>query len=48
MYKRKKIDLIGRGVKAAEIKDRDTAPSKLKEEIRSQLTKIEIYKSRAI
>ena len=30
MYKGKKTDLVGRGVKAAEIKDRDATPSKPK------------------
>ena len=47
MYRGREIDLVGRGVKAAEIKDRDAAPSKLKKEIGGQLAKIGTYKSRA-
>ena len=47
IYIGRKTDLVGRGVKAAEIKDRDTTPSKLEKEIGGQLAKIETYRSRA-
>ena len=33
MYKGREMDLVGKGVKAAEIKDKDTAPNKLEKEI---------------
>ena len=36
-----------RGVKAVEIKNKDTTPSKLKKEIGGYLIEIVIYKSRA-
>ena len=41
------MDLVGRGVKAVKVKDRNTAPSKLEKEIRGQLAKIGTYKSKA-
>ena len=34
VYRGIEVDLVGRGVEVAEIKDRDAAPNKLKEEIR--------------
>ena len=47
MYKGRETDLVSRGEEAAEVKDRDAAPSKLKKEIGGQLTQIGTYKSRA-
>ena len=47
MHKGREMDLVGKGVEAAEVKDRDTAPSKLEKEMGGQSTKIRTYKSRA-
>ena len=47
MYKGRETDPVGRGVEVAEVKDRDTTPSKLEKEIGGQLAKIGTYKSRA-
>ena len=47
MHKGRETDLVSRGVEAAEVKDRDAAPSKLEKEIGGQPAKIGIYKSRA-
>ena len=33
MYRGRETDLVGRGVEIVEVKDRDTAPSKLEKEI---------------
>ena len=33
MYRGRETDLVDRGVKATEVKDKDTAPSKLEKEI---------------
>ena len=33
MYKGRETDPVGRGVEVAEVKDRDTTPSKLEKEI---------------
>ena len=33
MYRGREIDLVGREVEVAEVKDKDAAPSKLKKEI---------------
>ena len=35
MYKGREIDLVGKGVKAVEVKNRNTTSSKLKKEIGS-------------
>ena len=47
MYRGRKTDPVGRGVEAAETKDRDAAPSKLEEEIGGEPAKIGTYRSRA-
>ena len=47
IYRGRKTDSVDREVEAAEIKNRDATPSKLKKEIGGQLTKIKTYKSRA-
>ena len=41
------MDLVDKGVKTAEVKNKNTTSSKLEKEIGDQLTKIKTYKSRA-
>ena len=47
MYKERETDLVGKEIKAVEIKNKNITLNKLKKEIGGQLTKIKIYKSRA-
>ena len=47
MHGGRETDLVGKKVEVVKVKNKDTAPSKLKKEIRGQLTKIKTYKSKA-
>ena len=46
-YKGRKMDFVGKGIKAVKVKDKDIAFNKLERKIQNQLSKMGFYRGRA-